>query len=311
MRARLALLAALLCLSAGCRRSSAPPSPVLAEIRARFTRVVPETLPVPSEPALSAAVARAVDAVPGPMRRVSPTPAGAPTERLTVEIELGWQQEGQERGLRSVVRAHIRPLASVAPGGQGRAAGSGLAAVPGLASVDREALVEKEGGTAAPTAEEVSAHLDRALGLVVGATLRAAQLWLGPPSAARAALEGSDDELRDEAIRIAGERRNRESVPQLVGLLRHQEIEVRDRAIGALAEIGDPRAARPLADLAKFSEVIELPKILDAISRIGGPEAESFLDFVAAGHPIPQVREIAKRAREHASSHERAPEKAP
>jgi hypothetical protein len=280
-----ALILAALALAA-CRRDQPAPPPVLTEIEARVARTSPPGLLAPDEAALRAAVVRAVDAVPGPMRRVEAPPPRAPAARLAVELELGWQPEGVERGLRSVVRARLRP----------NAAGSSIVAL------EREALVQKEEVPRMPSAAEVNAHVDHALGLVVGGVMRAEQLWLGPPAAARAALDGSDEDVRDEAIRIAGERRDREAVPALIVLLKHKDVDLRDRAIGALAEIGDPRAARPLADLAKFSEVMELPKILDAISRVGGPEAETFLDFVAASHPIPQVREIARRAKEHASS---------
>jgi hypothetical protein len=255
---------------------------VIGEVRARFERVAPASLPVPSEEALRAAVQGAAEAVSGPLRLRLPPPAGVPSVRLTVELETGWLGHV----LRSVVRVHLLPVAES----------------PNLARVDREALVEKEDVRVAPDAVALRAHVEHALELVVGGAVRAEQLWLAPPADARAALGGSDADLRDEAIRIAAERRDRETVPVLIKLLMTDDAELRDRAVGALAEIGDIRAVRPLADLAKFSDVTELVKVLDAISRLGGPEAESYLELVAGGHPSAEVRDLAKRALDHLRS---------
>jgi hypothetical protein len=173
-----------------------------------------------------------------------------------------------------------------------------------LPRVDRDGLVEKEDVPASPNAAAVRAHQQHAVELVVGAAMRGAQLWLGPAKAARAAIGGKDDELRDEALRIAGERHDHEAVPAIIALLPNQDVDVRDRAIGALAEIGDPGAAKPLTALAKFGDVEQLVKIIDALSRIGGPEAVAYLEFVASGHPVPEIRELAKKALSHARDRE-------
>ena len=114
-------------------------------------------------------------------------------------------------------------------------------------------------------------HLRHAMGIIVTSAMRGEQLWLKSPAEARAAIGDQDVELRDEAIRIAGERRDRAAVAQLLPLLKSDDVELRDRTIGALAAIGDPSTVKPLAELAKFGDLDELPKILDAVARVGGP----------------------------------------
>jgi hypothetical protein len=276
-------LCALLC---ACKpRPAAPPAaplaPVIGEISARFEQVLPRTLPVPEELELAAMVSTAASAVPGKMRVILPAPSGTPHLKLSVDVEVGWPGKGP---LRSIVRAHLQPL------GEDKG---------GAVRIDREGLVEKEELKGAPDAELLRRHIAHALELVVGGAVRAEQLWLGPSADARAALVGKDEELRDEAIRIAAERRDREAVPALLPLLKSDDPELRDRAIGALAEIGDPRAAHALAEQAKFGDVPELMKIIDAISRVGGPEAESYLELVISGHPSAEVRDVAQKALSH------------
>jgi hypothetical protein len=253
---------------------------VVGEVRAHVERVVPDSLPVPDADAVVALVRRVAESVPGGPAIATPPPANAAPLRLSVELEVGWASRGP---LRSVVRVHLAPV------GEGS----------GAARVDRDGLVEKEGLSGPPTSEAVRAHLEHALGLVVGAAMRGEQLWLGPPALARAAITGSDEELRDEGMRVAAERRDREAVPLILPLLKQEDAELRDRAIGALADIGDPRAAHALAELAKFGDVQELMKIIDAISRVGGPEAQSYLELVVGGHPSAEVRAIAQRALDH------------
>src|SRR5262249_41725526 len=119
------------------------------------------------------------------------------------------------------------------------------------------------------------------------------------------ALAGSDEDLRDEAMRIAEERREREAVPALVQLLKNDDRAVRDRAIGTLAAIGDARAVKPLTEVARFAETGELPKVLDALGAIGGDEARAYLEFVSSGHADPEMRQLAKDALRHVDSRER------
>ncbi len=273
-------------LASGCHHPPPRPAldPVLDEIQVRVTRIVPAELPRPSGVELTALARSAAAAVPGRLKVVVAVEPGRPHLRLTVEVELAFVP-GRTGTLRAVVHARLEP--------RGEPTG-------GAMRVDREILLEKEDLVQAPDAAVVEAHLRRAFELSVGGAVRAEQLWLGPPAAARDAIGAKDTELRDEAIRIAGERRDRATVPCLLPMLKTEEQALRDGVVGALAEIGDERAVKPLAELAKFGDLDELPKILDALSRIGGAEALSYLEFVSGGHPSPEIRDLAKRALEHA-----------
>jgi hypothetical protein len=104
--------------------------------------------------------------------------------------------------------------------------------------------------------------------------------------------------LREEAIHLAGERREKQAVPSLTKLLKSDDHDLRDAAIGALGAIGDVRAVRPLTEVAQFRDIAELPKILDALARIGGDEARAYLEFVASGHESPEIRDLAKQSLE-------------
>jgi hypothetical protein len=255
------------------------PAPVIAELRVHMGAVVPASLPMPDEAKLIALVTNVVSAVPGALRIVTSPAADAPKLRMLVEVATAYR--GDKIG--TAVRARIEPLGDIA----------------GLEVIDRDGLVEKEGQAIAPTAAELTAHLTHALELIAGGAVRGEDLWLAPPKDVQAALASSDGDLRDEAIRIAGERRARDSVPALILLLKVDDDATRDKVIGALGEIGDRRAAKPLSTLASLGDVEEVPKIVDALSLVGGPEAESYLEFVSASHSVPEVRAIAKRALEH------------
>jgi hypothetical protein len=263
-------------LAAGCHRT---PAPVIAELRVHVGTVEPASLPMPDEAKLIALVSKIVNAVPGPLHLVSSPAPDAPRLRLVVEVSTAYR--GTKIG--SAVRARIEPMSELA----------------GVEVIDRDGLVEKEDQPAAPNAAELTAHLTHALELLAGGVVRGEDLWLASPKDARAALASSDGDLREEAIRIAGERRDRESVLALIPLLKSDDEAVRDKVIGALGEIGDPRAGKALSTLAGLGDLEEVPKIIDALSRVGGPEAESYLEFVSGSHSVPEVRAIANRALEH------------
>lgn len=262
-----------------CKR---PARPHVDAIDVRLRVLGPDELKVPSAGELTGMVAAAIAASPGPLRYA---PADGPSTKLVVTVELGWQRGS----LRSQSRASLEPRAEDA----------------GTLRIAREALVEKANAETLPTLDEVRNHLRRAFLLTAGAAVAAEQLHLGPPEAIRAAIAGTDPDLRLTAIELAGSRHDREAVPALIATLKSDDEELRDRAIGALAELGDGRAVHPLAELAKLNDDEELPKIIDSVSRIGGTEASDYLGFLAEAHPNPDIKAMAKRALEHLR--ERAP----
>ena len=103
-----------------------------------------------------------------------------------------------------------------------------------------------------------------------------------PPAAIRAALRADGGELREQAIRIAGERKLRDEVPALLDLLDNPNEAMRDAALGALIEIGDRRAVTALAKSRSLHDRREMRKIIEAIATLGGDEALDYLSFVAA-----------------------------
>ena len=103
-------------------------------------------------------------------------------------------------------------------------------------------------------------------------------------------------EVRAEAVRVAGERKERLAVAPLCKLVESDDARLGDLAIGGLVAIGDRAAVRPLTHAARMRDVNQLPKIIDAAGALGGDEARSFLTFIAASHASPNVRELAEEA---------------
>jgi hypothetical protein len=128
----------------------------------------------------------------------------------------------------------------------------------------------------------------------VGARRR---LQEGSPSALHAALVADGGELREEAIRIVGERQIREEVPTLLKLLSADEEPLRDAALGALIAMRERSAVRELTQSRSLRDRREMRKIIEAISVIGGQEADEYLSFVAATHDDDEIRTEAAAAR--------------
>ena len=119
----------------------------------------------------------------------------------------------------------------------------------------------------------------------------------GSPAALHAALVADGGELREEAIRIAGERQLRDEVPTLLKLLGDDDESVRDAALGALIAMRDRRAVRELTQSRSLRDRREMRKIIEAISILGGQEADEYLSFVAATHDDDEIRGEAAAAR--------------
>ncbi len=119
----------------------------------------------------------------------------------------------------------------------------------------------------------------------------------GSPTALHAALVADGGELREEAIRIAGERQLRDEVPTLLKLLGDDDESVRDAALGALIAMRDRRAVRELTQSRSLRDRREMRKIIEAISILGGQEADEYLSFVAATHDDDEIRGEAAAAR--------------
>jgi hypothetical protein len=123
------------------------------------------------------------------------------------------------------------------------------------------------------------------------------RLYDGPPAGVHAALVADGGELREEAIRVVGERQLRDEAPTLLKLLGDDDETIRDAALGSLIALRDRRAVSELTRTRSLRDRREMRKIIEAISILGGQEAEEYLSFVAATHDDDEIRAEATAAR--------------
>ena len=102
-----------------------------------------------------------------------------------------------------------------------------------------------------------------------------------------AALVADGGELREEAIRIVGERELREEVPTCSSCWATDDETVRDAALGALIAMRDRRAVSELTQTRSLRDRREMRKIIEAISILGGP----------GGGRVPELRRRDARRR--------------
>jgi len=272
----------------GCKHTpAAPPPPEIGEVRVVYKGAELPGAPKLDVAALTAAARSAIASSSGvPVREDGGVDEKRPRRyRLRVELEIGSAEDpiAHKGNLRALVDARLSPI-----GGE-----------PSALSFEPTALAERAYTPGKPGEPAWQAHAERAIRDCVGGVGARVKLAAGDAHAIVAAIDGPDDDLREEGIRLAAERKEPAAVPSLIRLLKNDDHAVRDRAIGALAAIGDPRAVRPLTEVAKFNDLGDLPKVLDALATIGGPEARSYLEFVASGHDSSEMRDLAKEALVH------------
>jgi hypothetical protein len=274
----------------GCKRpaTAPPPPPEIDEVRVVYKGQELEGAPKLDLAALTAVARAAIAATSGvPVREDGGTSSDARRRRyrLNVELEIGAAEDlrAHRGNLRALVAAKLSPI-----GGE-----------PGALSFEQTALAERAFTPGKPGEPAWQAHAEHAIRDCVGGVGARVKLAAGDTQTIVAAIDGPDDDLREEAMLLAGERKETAAVPALLKRLKSDDHAARDRAIGALAAIGDTRAVRPLTEVAKFNELGDLPKVLDALATIGGPEARSYLEFVASGHDSPEIRDLAKEALVH------------
>jgi hypothetical protein len=288
-RSGLVVVAAAMALSApGCKRTPvAPPPPEIAEVRVVYKGGDVAGAPKLDVAALTAAARAAITTASGvPIREDGGVDSTRKNRyRLRVELEIGAAEDAAAKkgNLRALVDAKLSPVGSD----------------PSALSFEQTALAERQYTPGKPGEPAWQAHAERAIRDCVGGVGARVKLAAGDASAIVAAIDGADDDLREEGMRLAAERKEKNAVPALIRRLKSDDHAARDRAIGALAAIGDARAVRPLTEVAKFNDLSDLPKVLDALATIGGPEARSYLEFVASGHDNPEMRDLAKEALGH------------
>lgn len=111
-------------------------------------------------------------------------------------------------------------------------------------------------------------------------------------------LGAKDPRLRDFAVRVLADRRNRAAVPALIERLKDPDREVAMKAVGALGAIGDPRAVPALIEMGQTKDPRFVIALVDVVAQLGGKDAEAFLFTLASGHQDEDVRKAAQEAQE-------------
>jgi hypothetical protein len=109
-------------------------------------------------------------------------------------------------------------------------------------------------------------------------------------------LGAKDERVRDQAVRVLGERRSRAAVPSLIDRLHGEDPRTAMRVVGALAQIGDERAVPALIDLSRGVDGVVTARLARFIGDIGGAEAEAYLLTLESGSSDARVRQAAHEA---------------
>jgi len=290
-----AVLAGLLAPSA-CRRKTAapappPPRPVLGAVALENLSAGADNAQV-DEAHIEGALRKAL-ATSGLFGPAGVDAGAAPTARA----RLTFGAESVEIGDKGEARAQVRLRVDTRP-----------SEVPGALEFDLQgqgvepytvAPVKPRAGQAGapPARPSLTALVERiARDLVEGVAARR-RLQEGSPAALHAAIVADAGELREEAIRIVGERQIRQEVPTLLKLLSDDDETVRDAALGALIAMKERSAVRELTQSRSLRDRREMRKIIEAISILGGQEADEYLSFIAATHDDDEIRADAAAAR--------------
>lgn len=278
----------------GCRhRAPAPPPrpapPVLGSISVELAAPEDEAPPPLDPEAVRSAVRDRLLAA-GLVTAARPD-AGAP---VRAEVDVRIIGETVEVGPNGEARARVAlAIASHPSDGPGA-----LSAALDGAGTQRYAT-RGRGGAGGMDGQTVETALAaRIAGALIDGFAARQRLHEGAPAAVHAALSADGGELREEAIRVVGERGLRDEAPRLLALLDDPDERTRDAALGALIALGDRRAVSVLTRSRSLRDRREMRKIIEAVSILGGQEADDYLSFVAASHDDDDIRAAAAAARE-------------
>lgn len=120
----------------------------------------------------------------------------------------------------------------------------------------------------------------------------------GEPDVVAAAVASDEIDMARWALAVATERRVADAYGPAVALLGSKERDLHRDAIEALVAIGDRRAVDPIAKSGAFTDHEMIGRIIDAVAKLGGGDARDYLDFIATGHPDPDIQKRASTALE-------------
>ena len=273
-----------------CRRHAAPPPPAPPP-RPLLAAIVLDDLSPPSDERIDKGriedQIRMALAASGLFSTTAPDGGAMPTARARLAFTAECVQEGAKGEARAQVRLHVDTRPSDAPGAI-------EFDVEGQGVEPYTVATKKAPQQAMPSLTKLVLRI--ASDLIDGVATRR-RLEEGSPTALHAALVADGGEMREEAIRIIGERQIRAEVPTLLKLLSDPDETVRDAALGALIAMHERSAVRELTQSRSLRDRREMRKIIEAISILGGQEADEYLSFIAATHDDDEIRADAAAAR--------------
>ena len=107
-------------------------------------------------------------------------------------------------------------------------------------------------------------------------------------------LNDKDKQIKISAIRMLGEKKNNNSVSDLLKQLSDNDMDIVLASVGALMKIGNEDSVASIADLSFKLPDVYVFQILYAVFEIGGPVAEAYLFTVSTGHKHPEIQKTAK-----------------
>jgi hypothetical protein len=283
-------------LALGCHRTAAPvtpPRPLLGDIKVEVGVPPDEPSPPQLDSASLEAWLRARLLATGLFSAAGGAAGGTPRARVAARIGVEAVEAGGKGEARTEVALRLDD-------GRGEAADSLSFALEGRGSERYSvAAPDRKGGAPGPAPRDavVGELVQRVTGDLIDDYVARRQIAHGPPAAVHAALAADGGDLREEAIRAAGERKLRDEAPRLLQLLNDPDERTRDEALGALIALGDRRAVTELTRTRSLRDRREMRKIIEAIAILGGREADDYLSFVAATHDDDEIRAEAAAAR--------------
>jgi hypothetical protein len=283
-------------LALGCHRTAAPvtpPRPLLGDIKVEVGVPPDEPSPPQLDSASLEAWLRARLLATGLFSAAGGDAGGTPRARVAARIGVEAVEAGGKGEARTEVALRLDD-------GRGEAADSLSFALEGRGSERYSvAAPDRKGGPPGPAPRDavVGELVQRVTGDLIDDYVARRQIAHGPPAAVHAALAADGGDLREEAIRAAGERKLRDEAPRLLQLLNDPDERTRDEALGALIALGDRRAVTELTRTRSLRDRREMRKIIEAIAILGGREADDYLSFVAATHDDDEIRAEAAAAR--------------
>ena len=142
------------------------------------------------------------------------------------------------------------------------------------------------------SAESTDTLIQRGLGDLEAAVSDLLHLVHAPPDRLIGALFAAEPDIQIAAASVIGARRIHEAVTSLCTLLGDPREEAAEAAADALKQTADPSDVSRIIASIERKNLRSQVRAVEVIGRIGGKEAEAYLEMIALGHPIEEVRAL-------------------